>query len=123
MKKTINTVISVILLAGSVAAASTQSGSGALMQRLQEGAVVEFPAGSDIPLTVAVEGDLIETRRDEVIALNVKKKFWLKLSSNEIQMSFDGQTYKPLQSYIGGSISVGMNAGGEAEVRLRNFLK
>lgn len=69
--------------------------------------VVEFRQGDEIPLSFHAEGDLIETRQNSVSTVVVKKNFWIRLSSNLIEISFDGTNFKKIQEAVSGSIEAG----------------
>lgn len=86
--------------------------------KIEQGTVVEFRQGDQLPVSFQAEGDLIETTRSEVSYVGVKKNFWVQLENNDLMMSFDGVNYKKVQDLLTGAFSVGAGSaenGGVAD--------
>lgn len=73
--------------------------------------IVEFRLGDELPVSFSAEGDFLETSRTGVSYVLIKRNFWLKLTGNQVEMSLDGTTYKPIQDAIKGSFSAGAGSG------------
>lgn len=71
--------------------------------------VVEFREGDELPVSLEAEGDLVATRQASTTYINVKKNFWMRLSQNDVVMSFDGQKFLPINKLITGSFTAGVN--------------
>lgn len=96
--------------------------SGSMWSDLTKGklsdVVVEFRQGDELPVTFEAEGDLIETRRASVSTIGVKKNFWLRLSQNDVEISFDGTRFHKLGDALTGSLEAGAGSaqnGGVAD--------
>lgn len=96
------------------AARSAFSSAGA------QAAIIEFRQGDQLPITLSAEGDLLETTQTSTGIIGVKRNFWLKLEKNEIAISFDGATFKPLNEAVAGSIQAG--AGGDSTDGVANAI-
>lgn len=85
--------------------------NASLWQRLQAGAaeelVVEFRQGDELPVSFSAEGDLLETSRVGVSYVRVKRNFWLRLENNNVRMSLDGTSFKPIPELLTGSFHAG----------------
>ncbi len=66
---------------------------------------IEFRHGDEIPVNFTAEGDLLETSRNGVSYILVKRNFWIKLSGENVKMSLDGISFKPIQEMIKGSFT------------------
>lgn len=73
--------------------------------------IVEFRQGDELPVTFSSKGDFLETVQIGTSYVEVKRDFWLKLQGNDVQMSLDGNTYKPISDVATGSFSAGANSG------------
>jgi hypothetical protein len=69
--------------------------------------IVEFRQGDELPVSFASEGDLIETTQTGTSYITVKRSFWLKVEGNDVQMSLNGTTYKPISEIVTGRFSAG----------------
>jgi hypothetical protein len=69
--------------------------------------VVEFRQGDEIPLTFTASGDLLETTRATLQYITVKKNFWIRVATTDIQISFDGTNYKKISEALTGDIHAG----------------
>lgn len=69
---------------------------------------VEFREGDVIPVTLASEGDFLETTQVGTSSVQIKRNFWLQLQNNILLASLDGTTFKP----IGDIVTGGFTAGG-----------
>jgi hypothetical protein len=91
--------------------------------------VVEFRQGDLLPLTVKIEGDLLETIENHPSSIVVRKPFFVKIEQDKIQMSMNGIEYKPFQELLKGKIDVGASSdqgGGPANainVLVQAFLR
>ena len=91
--------------------------------------VVEFRQGDELPVSFEAQGDLIETRQTSVSDIGIKKNFWLRLSQNDIEISFDGTTFKKINDVLTGSLEAGAGSaqnGGVADainIVFKAFLK
>jgi hypothetical protein len=54
---------------------------------------------------------LLETSKPSVSYLRVKKNFWIKMLNNDVTLSLDGISFKPLNQVIAGSFSAEAGAG------------
>lgn len=73
----------------------------------QEEIVVEFQNGDELPVTFSASGDLLETSRQGVSYVKVKRNFWIRMKSGEVRISLDGQSYKAIPEVLGGELNVG----------------
>ena len=73
--------------------------------------VVEFRSGDELPVSFSAEGDFLETSQTGVSYVKIKRDFWIKLVGNDVQLSLDNVSYKPIQDVVKGSFSAGANAG------------
>lgn len=91
--------------------------------------VVEFRQGDDLPVTFEAQGDLMETRQTSVSYVGIKKNFWLRLSQNNVEISFDGTKFKKIGDVLSGSLEAGAGSaqnGGVADainIGFKAFLK
>lgn len=69
--------------------------------------VIEFRQGDELPMTFEAQGDLVETRHASVSYVGIKKNFWLRVSRNEVEISWDGTVFKKLNEVLKGSFDVG----------------
>ena len=85
--------------------------TGSLWQRIasgtSEGLIVEFRSGDELLVSFTAEGDLIETSRNGVSTVSVKRNFWVKLEKNTVKISLDGTTYQPITEVLTGSLTAG----------------
>lgn len=123
MRNVFSVLIVLSLLLGSAAEAKiirATEMNGSLWTRLMVGSaeelIVEFRQGDELPVSFSAQGDLIETSRTGVSYVSVKKNFWLKLESNNVQMSLDGTVFKPIEETITGSFTAGAGSGDNGEV-------
>ena len=72
--------------------------------------MVEFRQGDELPLTFSAEGDFLETTRNEISLLHVKRDFWLRAKGDKLDASLDGMSFRPLNELMTGQLSAG--AGG-----------
>lgn len=117
MKTVITMIVTFGLLIVSGAEAKTLRATemnSSLWQRLSAGSaeelVVEFHQGDELPVSFNAAGDLLETSRAGVSYISVKRNFWIKLKNNDVQISFDGNTYKAIKESLTGSLSLGAGA-------------
>jgi hypothetical protein len=82
-----------------------------IFQKNSQGITVEFRQGDEIPISFSAEGDLLETSKPSVSYLRVKKNFWIKMLNNDVTLSLDGISFKPLNQVIAGSFSAEAGAG------------
>lgn len=75
------------------------------LSKLEEGTTIEFRQGDELPVSLSAEGDLLETTRNEVSYVGVKKNFWVRIQKNDVLMSLDGVNYKKIQDSVTGMIS------------------
>lgn len=73
--------------------------------------VIEFRQNDELPVSFEAQGDLLETRRTSVSYVGIKKNFWLRLSQNDVEISFDGASFKKLNESLTGSIEAGAGTG------------
>ncbi len=91
--------------------------------------VVEFRQGDELPVTLDAQGDLFETTQASVSYVGVKKNFWLRLRGQQVDLSFDGRTFKKLSDSLTGRLDVGAGSaqnGGVADaiqISLKVFQK
>jgi hypothetical protein len=91
--------------------------------------IVEFRQGDELPVNFEAQGDLLETKQPSISYVTVKKNFWLRLSQNEVEISFDGNEFKKLNESVTGSIEAGAGSavnGGVADainIVFKAFLK
>lgn len=90
---------------------------------------IEFRQGDQLPVTFEAQGDLIETRQTSVSYIGIKKNFWLRVRRNEVEISWDGATFKKLNEVLKGSLEVGAGStenGGVANaitIMFKSFMK
>lgn len=90
---------------------------------------VEFRQGDELPVSLEAQGDLMETRQTSVSYVTIKKNFWIRLSQSQIEISFDGITFKKFNEALKGSLDVGTGSesnGGAANsinIIFKAFLK
>lgn len=72
--------------------------------------IVEFRQGDQLPVNISAKGDLLETVQAGTAYVTVKRNFWLKLQNDDIQMSLDGATFKPIKDAVDGTLSAGTSA-------------
>jgi hypothetical protein len=91
--------------------------------------IVEFRQGDRLPVSLSTKGDFLETVEAGNAYVNVKRNFWLKLKDNDVQVSLDGVTYKPIKDVVAGTFSAGTSAdesggvAGALNVALEAYLK
>lgn len=68
---------------------------------------VEFRQGDQLPVAIAAQGDLIETAHPESINVSVKRDFWIRLTGNVPQISFDGTNFRKVPEVLNGALSAG----------------
>ncbi len=137
MKKTVQIMIVALgLCVAGISEAKTVRATdmtSSLWSRLMAGTadelIVEFRQGDQLPVNISAKGDFLETAQAGTAYVNVKRNFWLKLQNNDVQMSIDGTTFKPIKDVVGGMLTAGTNAdenGGIANainVALEAYLK
>lgn len=78
------------------------------LSRVQKGEIenitIEFKEGDRLPVNLRAEGDLFESVDSNPTFIEVKKNFFVRIMSNDLSMSFDGENFKPLKESIGGSL-------------------
>ncbi len=91
--------------------------------------IVEFRKGDELPVSFDVEGDLLETNKSSVSYVGVKKNFWMRLSDNNVEISFDGSSFQDLTKALTGVLQADAKAdenGGSANsinILLKAFLR
>jgi hypothetical protein len=137
MRKTMHIVIVALgLCAAGISEAKTVRATemtSSLWSKLTAGTadelIVEFRHGDQLPVSITAKGDFLETAQAGVTYVNVRRNFWLKLQNNDVQMSIDGSTFKPIKDVVGGMLTAGANAeesGGIANainIALEAYLK
>lgn len=111
--------------------ATEMSGSkwAQLTQGKLQDLVVEFREGDELPMTFVAEGDLIATTHSPITYVTIKRSFWLKAGHNTLDMSLDGNTFKPFNQVITGQAGIGAlpdQEGGPAtsiQATFKAFLK
>ncbi|MCB9027382.1 MAG: hypothetical protein H6625_13755 [Bdellovibrionaceae bacterium] len=73
--------------------------------------IVEFRQGDELPVAFSSKGDFLETVQVGTSYVEVKRDFWLKLKGNDVLMSLDGATYKPISDITTGSFSAEASSG------------
>lgn len=73
----------------------------------KENMTIEFRRGDQLPVSLLAQGDLIETPRNEVIYVSVKRDFWMRLTSNVPQISLDGTHFRKIPEVLTGALSAG----------------
>lgn len=90
---------------------ATEITPGMLAQlKSNDALVVEFRQGDQLPVNISAVGDLIETAGSGSTVVTVKRNFWLMLQNNDVQISLDGSTYKPIKEVLTGSLSADAEA-------------
>ena len=115
MKKqiTVLAVAGALLMSAQVQARTVRAGDmtasqwSQLMSQGSEELTVEFRQGDEIPVSFGSTGDLLETTTTGVSYVKVKRQFWLQLGERGVQMSLDGNSFRPLQDVVTGSFSAG----------------
>jgi hypothetical protein len=98
-----------------------------LQSRAAGDVTVEFRQGDEIPVTFSAQGDFLESTQSGTTYVSVKRNFWIKIVGNDLEMSLDGATFKPLDQMVKRSISADAGAGsnpiGAINVVLQAFMK
>ena len=113
--KKISLVVALLMLTSLVEASgkvvrATEIASGNwsdLSKSELEGIVVEFHQGDELPLSFQAQGDLMETRKNSISTVVIKKDFWIRLRTNVVEISFDGTNFKKIEEVATGSIQAG----------------
>lgn len=81
-----------------------------------EETIIEFRQGDQLPVSLSAEGDLLETNQASVGTIGVKRNFWIRVVKNDVEISFDGTSYKAFKDALTGSFQAGAGnpAGGIA---------
>lgn len=66
--------------------------------------IVEFRKGDELPISLAAQGDLIESSQPATTFVSVKRNFWIKGQENKLLISIDGVTFKNFSDILTGSI-------------------
>lgn len=102
-----------VIEAGSTTVRATEL-SPDLMLKFERGEIeeliIEFRQGDRLPVTLKAEGDLLEITEANPSYVVIKLGFWIKLQQDNIVMSLDGTTFKPIQDVITGSFSAGASS-------------
>ncbi len=72
--------------------------------------VVEFRHGDRLPITLAAEGDLLETAELNPSYVTVKRNFWIKIEQNQMYLSLDGSIFKHFKDSLTGSFTAGASS-------------
>jgi hypothetical protein len=91
--------------------------------------IIEFRQGDQLPVTVAFQGDFVETSQQATSYVTVKRNFWIKPEVANIKISLDGLKYKNIGDVAKGSLELGAGTeeGGTTangiQMILKSFLK
>lgn len=83
----------------------------AMQMNAKEDLTIEFRDGDELPVSFTAKGDLLETSREGVSYVRVKRDFWVRILQDRISLSLDGREFKPIQEMLTGSFMAG--AGSE----------
>lgn len=90
----------------------TEDMIGAFLSGAVHNVVVEFPENTFIPIKQILRGNLLQLvpEEREPVYLKVQRTFYLKVDDQDILLSTDLHTWKPLLDAIGGEISVSIES-------------
>lgn len=97
--------------------------------QMKPGATVKVPAGVELPINIAMRGDLAATVEPVTpVKLKARRDLWIRFTGDNVVLSLDGVNYRPVTEVITGSVSFslssnedGSNLRGElaTEIRLK----
>ncbi|MEO0795354.1 MAG: hypothetical protein AAFX93_09340 [Verrucomicrobiota bacterium] len=73
--------------------------------------IVQVDAGDQLPIDIAIEGDVVNAQLDEPLVLTATQPFNLYIVPQDgIYLSWDGETYQPFMETLTGSFSLSAKA-------------
>lgn len=131
-----NVVIGAVVILGifsaSVVSAKTlrfSSATGEEIKSFMEGESddsLQFVAGDTLPLTVTIDGDILQSKPAVATPVEVKRGFFLRMDGDQLRISWDGVEYVPLADAIGGRLGASASGSPTAkkiELSLSAFAK
>ncbi len=73
--------------------------------------VVEFRMGDLLPVTLQAQGDFIETTETGSSTVLVKRPFWIEVQGNQVLISLDGSSFRPIGDAVNANFSAQANTG------------
>lgn len=71
---------------------------------------VEFRQGDKLPVSLQLEGDLLETSEANPSYVTVQRSFWVQMKQNALELSLDGTHFKPFKQLTNNTLTVGTGA-------------
>lgn len=72
--------------------------------------VFEFREGDQIPLTLKVEGNVLQSISPVSTMITIKKSFFLRFDGDHLMMSWDGGDYLPYRDMVASNLEVEADA-------------
>lgn len=92
-----------------------------LTQGKAQDLLVEFRQGDRLPLSLVVQGDLLESHNPSAQDILVKRNFWIQADRSKIRISLDGRDFREIPEVLTGSLTVG--AGSDAPGGIANGIQ
>lgn len=75
------------------------------------GATIKVPAGVELPIDVAMRGDLAITVEPVTpVKLKARRDLWIRFTGDSVVLSLDGVHFRPITEVITGSVSFALKA-------------
>lgn len=97
---------------------------------MKPGATVKVPAGVELPIDIAMRGDLAVTVEPVTpVRIKARRDLWIRFTGESVVLSLDGVHFRPITEVITGTLSFslkanedGSNLKGElsTEIRVKN---